>query len=145
MQAIARLKRGGRRSGFAAQSERHGIQHTDGNRASPASPNDQHGPFPKNPRAQVDLHGYQAQDESPVARIEPDGQCGEGPERNWMPLVDDCRCTVSAMDKLLHASNRLPHNRHPAVQVVGVNHATLHRTISQASAESPRSTKWRLT
>ena len=31
MQAIARLKRGGRRSGFAAQSERHGIQHTDGN------------------------------------------------------------------------------------------------------------------
>ena len=72
-----------------------------------------------------------AHDESPVARIEPDGQCGEGPQRNWMPLVDDCRCTVSAMDKLLHASNRLPHNRHPAVQVVGVNHATLHRTVSQ--------------
>ena len=77
--------------------------------------------------------------------LSPMASAARAPERNWMPLVDDCRCTVSAMDKLLHASNKLPHNRHPAVQVVGVNHATLHRTISQASAESPRSTKWRLT
>lgn len=79
MQAIVRLKRGSRRNGIDSNGERYGIQQTHGNRASPANPNDEHGPFPKNARSQVDLHGYQAQDESPVARIEPDGQRGESP------------------------------------------------------------------
>ena len=49
------------------------------------------------------------------------------------------------MDKLAHAKSRLPHIRSPAVQLVGVSQAMDHNTISQANAESPRSTKWRLT
>jgi len=76
---------------------------------------------------------------SPMARA------ARAPERNWMPLVDDCRCTVSATDKLAHARSRLPHTLNPSFQLTGVKHAMDHNAISQANAESPRSTKWRLT